>query len=81
MCLVEVTMKAIGINFVLGSVYIHSGTPSRNIVKMLYPCLSLYMRSECLKRTPETDIFLCGDFNIDILQNADLIEFMKYRLN
>jgi len=72
--------------FILGAVYIHPNVPQETIEYFMFQMLGAY--SEAIRLIfpnmnpdTETTILLCGDFNMDIMQNKSFVNFMKYRFN
>jgi hypothetical protein len=67
--------------FILGDVYIHSNVPQVAIEYFLFQMLGAY--SEVFRlifpnmnHDTETPILLCGDFNMDIMQNKSFVNFI-----
>ncbi|EZA46684.1 hypothetical protein X777_03551 [Ooceraea biroi] len=83
-CLAEITIDST-IRFILGSVCIHSGSSSREIGMLLYQSLAPYIANNSVHPFVEMDadvpIVLCGDFNVDIMQNTQFVDFMKNTFN
>jgi len=72
--------------FILGAVYIHPNVPQEAIEYFMFQMLSAY--SEAIRLifpntnpATETPILLCGDFNMDIMQNKSFVNFMKSIFN
>jgi hypothetical protein len=78
--------KQIQPKFILGVVYIHPNVPQGAIRCFMSQMLGAY--SEAIRLNflnmnpdPETPILLCGDFNMDIMQNKSFVNFMKSKSN
>jgi hypothetical protein len=74
------------IKFILGAVYIHPNVPQGAVEYFMFQMLGTY--SEAIRlifpnTNPDTktSIQLCGDFNMDILQNKSFVNFMKLKFN
>ena len=72
--------------FILGAVYIHPKVPQEAIEYFMFQMLGAYSEAirlifPNLNPDTETPILLCGDFNMDIMQNKSLVNFMKSTFN
>jgi hypothetical protein len=72
--------------FILGAVYIHPNVPQEAFEYFMFQMLGAY--SEAIRLIfpnmnpdTETPILLCGDFNMDIMQNKSFVNFMKSKFN
>jgi len=72
--------------FILGTVYIHPNVSQEAIEYFMLQILDAY--SEAIRLTflnmntdTETQILLCGDFNMDIIQNKSFVNFIKSEFN
>ena len=72
--------------FILGTVYIHPNVSQEAIEYFMLQILDAY--SEAIRLTflnmntdTETQILLCGDFNMDIMHNKSFVNFMKSKFN
>jgi hypothetical protein len=72
--------------FTLGTVYIHPNVPQGAIEYLMFQMFSAY--SEAIRMIfpnmnpdTETPILLCGDFNMDIMQNKSFVNFKKSKFN
>jgi hypothetical protein len=72
--------------FTLGAVHIHPNVLQEAIEYFMFQKLGAY--SEAIRLIfpnmnpdTETPIILCGDFNMDIMQNKLFVNFMKSRFN
>jgi len=70
----------------LGAVYIHPNVPQEAIEYFMFQMFGAY--SEAIRvifpntnPDTETPILLCGDFNMDIMQNKSFVNFMKSKFN
>jgi hypothetical protein len=68
--------------FILGAVYIHPTVPQEATEYFVFQILGAY--SEAIRlifpnMNPDTEIpiLLCGDFNMDIMQNKSFVKFIK----
>jgi len=72
--------------FILGAVYIHPNVPQEAIEYFMFQMLGAYSKAIRLifpNMNPETEtpILLCGDFNMDIMQNKSFVNLMKSKFN
>jgi hypothetical protein len=72
--------------FILEAVYIQPNMPQETIECFMFQMLGAYSEAIRLifpnmKPDTETPILLCGDFNMDIMQNKSFVNFMKSRFN
>ena len=72
--------------FILGEVYIHSNVPQEAIEYFMFQMLGAYFEAIRLifpnmNPDTETPILLCGDFNMDIMQNKSFVKFMISKFN
>ena len=72
--------------FVLGAVYIHPNVPQEAIDCFMFQILGAYSEAirlifRNMNPDTETPILLCGDFNMDIMQNKSFVNFMKSKFN
>jgi len=72
--------------FVLGAVYIHPNVPQEAIEYFMFQMFGAY--SEAIRlifpnMNPDTEIpvLLCGDFNMDTMQNKSFVNFTKSKFN
>jgi hypothetical protein len=72
--------------FILEAVYIHFNVPQEAVEYLMFQMLGAY--SEAIRLIfpdmnpdTETPILLCGDFNMDIMQNKSFVNFMKSKFN
>jgi hypothetical protein len=72
--------------FILGAVYIHPNVPQKAIEYFMFQMLGAYsesIRLIFLNMNPDTEtpILLCGDFNMDVMQNKSFVNFMESKFN
>jgi len=72
--------------FILGDVYTHPKVPQEAVEYFMFKMLVAY--SEAIRLIfpnmnpgTETPILLCGNFNMDIMQNKSFVNFMKSKFN
>jgi endonuclease/exonuclease/phosphatase family metal-dependent hydrolase len=72
--------------FILGAVYIHPNVPQEAIEYFMFQMFGTYPEAIRLifpNMNPDTEspILLCGDFNMNIMQNKSFVNFMKSKFN
>jgi hypothetical protein len=79
-------VQTIQTKFTLGAVYIHPNVPQEAIEYFMFQMPGAYSTAIRLilpnmNPNAETPILLCGDFNVDIMQNRSFVSFMKSKFN
>jgi hypothetical protein len=76
-CIIEITVDS-GMKFVLGTVYVRAGTSQGDTHLFFFQSLVIYAAAlPNIQSDIVTPILLTRDFNVDIIQNKALLEFMK----
>lgn len=87
-CIFEITAATVESNFkfIFGLIYIHPRTSCKNVSMLMYQSLLPYVYNRqyvppFLTLDDKIPIVLCGDFNIDVMNDRFFLNFVKDTFN